>query len=466
MGINSEKSSTKSAKIRKRGNDLFLKNNRENYRMVLSLYTKSIAYAPLKSEELALAYGNRSALWLHMHKYDLCLIDLGRALDITKSNSLAQKLSSRRDKCWNHLSSAVPKGQKPSKSPIRITPSKSSLCGADCIMVKHDKKYGRHYVATRNITPGEIVMCEKTPYTSVDIGQMYLVCAHCLAFAWAGIPCDFCIFTVYCSETCKIEAWSQYHDILCELYSMDCISDRLLYNEQQYGLQLLGGLSSDVFMILIRMLIIFIKKDGLESLMEAAGKNLDGNVDSYDAQHLAITTNCTSLQYVCSLMANTEEDIDVNIIPILKWVFRNSTKVSFESYDSKALASLKILAEKLDAKILMNAFQFSAIDCCCKDSEFSDCVSGRGTVFAPCSSLFNHACDNNVDRLFLSGPRVIFIANRPINKEDQLFVCYGPNASVEKRTRHMMLQNNYPFTCDCIACIEDWPTNYDADRDK
>ncbi|KAJ8679816.1 hypothetical protein QAD02_015603 [Eretmocerus hayati] len=437
--------------------------------MVLSLYTKSIAYAPLDSEELALALSSRSSLWLHMQKYDLCLIDIDRALSITKSKDLAQELSTLREKCLNHGAFPAYKNRrKEFKLPNITHPPNSVSCTADCIKLEWSEKYGRHYVATRDIKPGEVVLCEKTSYACVDIEQMYLVCAHCLAFAWVGVPCDFCVFTVYCSETCKSEAWFQYHDVICAMFSIDSFSNRILSYERDCKLSNpeYDDLSSGVFMVLVRMMILIIKREGLKNLMVAAQ---DINQEQVAEAKKSLTTcansTCSDFNYICSLMPS-EKNVEVNLVPILMWAFEQSSDTFLGNYDNAVSSSLKSVSEKLYKIIMSNSSKFAVYDCFCKDPEYADCISIRGSIFAPCSALFNHSCENNIDGIFLPGPRATFFANQPIEKGKQLFICYGPSASMRKEMRHAVLANNYSFKCDCIACIENWPLNYDSDRSK
>lgn len=102
------KSSECSVKARREGNLLFLKNDHspQVHEEIFRLYCKSIALAPNESEELALAYGNRSALLYHLQKYEESILDIERALKITLSNSLKEKLFLRKTRCLNLLHKA------------------------------------------------------------------------------------------------------------------------------------------------------------------------------------------------------------------------------------------------------------------------------------------------------------------------------------------------------------------------
>lgn len=70
---------------------------------VLMLYSKSIACALGDSEDLALAYNNRSALLLHLRKYKESMEDVERASNITKQEKVIVELYCRKAECLNAL---------------------------------------------------------------------------------------------------------------------------------------------------------------------------------------------------------------------------------------------------------------------------------------------------------------------------------------------------------------------------
>lgn len=103
------KTAEASTKARKLANLIYVKKQHtaQEHDKILTLYTNSVAVAPLGSEEIALAYSNRSAFLLHLKKYKECLVDIERALDVVSLlktvSSLEDKLIQRRTKCLNHL---------------------------------------------------------------------------------------------------------------------------------------------------------------------------------------------------------------------------------------------------------------------------------------------------------------------------------------------------------------------------
>ncbi|KAJ8664721.1 hypothetical protein QAD02_006383 [Eretmocerus hayati] len=92
------KSHTESKAARDRGNALFRSKVHDEsvHVQIFKYYSKSIAVALNQSEELALGYGNRSAFLLHIKRYEDSILDIDRALAITKSEHLKIKLLCRK----------------------------------------------------------------------------------------------------------------------------------------------------------------------------------------------------------------------------------------------------------------------------------------------------------------------------------------------------------------------------------
>lgn len=257
-GIPNAKCETKntldSTKFRNQGNRIFLSTPRATeYIKAWELYSKSIAFAPNNSEELSLAFANRSAVLVHLGKYSEAVNDIERALDLNYPEHLKAKLFLRKAEClallgdsqltraheetlfWlnkmclddtkmekftNKLTDIrkLPKIKIDDNSdPIvpTILPQNEIPCATSALAVKFNDMFGRHVVTTRHIEPGEILAVEK-PYSLILATEnMYTHCAHCLRIAWSSIPCEHCVFVLYCSKNCKELAWKNYHDIEC-----------------------------------------------------------------------------------------------------------------------------------------------------------------------------------------------------------------------------------------------------------
>ncbi|XP_058794976.1 histone-lysine N-methyltransferase Smyd1-like isoform X2 [Phymastichus coffea] len=268
-----DKSATVSKEARKIGNQLYTQkiHDRNIHKKTLMQYSKSVAFAPNNSEDLALAYGNRSALLLHLHQYQQCLDDINRALQITNSTKLISKLHARKQKCLqlmenlnkkkNYEESIIDSISKENNHTLKlptIAPSTVIQSASEAITVKYNEKYGRHLIATRYIKPGEIIIAEKGYVCYPMTCHRYLICSHCLIFAWSGISCESCAFCVYCSESCRKNAWKQYHDIECTLYRyISC-----MFSDKE-------NFVPDII-VAIRLFIKAVKKEGIDTIMNEA----------------------------------------------------------------------------------------------------------------------------------------------------------------------------------------------------
>ena len=91
-----------SEKSRKVGNEMFMRpgHNADVHEKIWDCYSASVALAPSRSATLAFAYGNRSALLLHLRKYEDSVRDIDKALRITEQIPLRVKLLCRKAECW------------------------------------------------------------------------------------------------------------------------------------------------------------------------------------------------------------------------------------------------------------------------------------------------------------------------------------------------------------------------------
>lgn len=74
------------------------------------------------------------------------------------------------------------------------------------------------------------------------------------------------------------------------------------------------------------------------------------------------------------------------------------------------------------------------------------------TAIFPKISLFNHSCDPNIRNKF-NGKTLTVYATRNINRNEEIFNCYGPNYKLmERQDRQMALRQQYCFDCACNKC--------------
>lgn len=93
------KSTEESIRLRNVGNSAF---KQKKLSAALKLYSQSVAVAPNDSAELALAYANRSAVLFMLKSYELCVVDINRAIACNYPDHLKYKLYERKAKCFLH----------------------------------------------------------------------------------------------------------------------------------------------------------------------------------------------------------------------------------------------------------------------------------------------------------------------------------------------------------------------------
>lgn len=252
------KSAEKSKLARMKGNELFNDKRHDSavHEIILRHYSQGVAFAPVASEELAFAYGNRSALLIHLRMFNDCITDINRALEITRNTFLKVKLLCRKMECLTELGleerinvseqiknlinscpehdknrnilleyakktkvnfesnhsdlGSIPQFKNRRKMKITENPFKN-------VSIRYNEEYGRFLVANRNIRPGEVVMCVKPFVTATNITNIFIFCGHCLSTCYNTIPCDHCSLYMFCSENCKSAAWNSYHNIECKI---------------------------------------------------------------------------------------------------------------------------------------------------------------------------------------------------------------------------------------------------------
>jgi hypothetical protein len=73
-------------------------------------------------------------------------------------------------------------------------------------------------------------------------------------------------------------------------------------------------------------------------------------------------------------------------------------------------------------------------------------------------SFVNHSCDPSAEQFFY-GNQCISRAIKVIKAGDDVCFDYGPIFTLQpKRQRQDHLRDNYFFTCQCVACSNNWPT--------
>ncbi|XP_012343645.2 SET and MYND domain-containing protein 4 isoform X2 [Apis florea] len=461
-----KKDAKESEKLREQGNKIFVSTPLKNYTCVeaLKLYTKSIACAPYPSEQLALAYANRSAVLLKLHKYELCIQDIDRTLALAYPNNLRAKLYVRKVECLNalkhpNIEDTIKEAQywlekmslddrkklnEKLKSIKNVLPSQKFKkekfmkqaplpkikthnievpCASDAITIKYNDKYGRHIVATRKISP---------------------------EVSWANIPCEYCTYAMYCSEECKAMEWKKYHDIECAIFP---------------SMLQMNFVKLDLFSL--RLAIQAVREatsiQELRKELEEVDSCEDPRTKGFSKNGMFLSDKYRSL---LGLITNTEKRS-------VQDLFRRSLDASFILYFLATCSNMFGSPLRKDLSVLIKNDNVTFVGGLILRHQqlipsnihsFSeecglDAVE-RGIVAMPFFSLINHSCNPNILRHSRSNYMIIYVIY-PIKKGEQLYDNYGQHYAITpKEERQKELLKQYYFKCNCLACQEDWPLYY------
>ncbi|XP_043785491.1 SET and MYND domain-containing protein 4-like isoform X2 [Apis laboriosa] len=449
-----KKDAKESEKLREQGNKIFISTPLKNYTCVeaLKLYTKSIAYAPYPSEQLALAYANRSAVLIKLRKYELCIQDIDRTLALAYPNNLRAKLYIRKVECLNAL-----------KNPNIEDTIKEAQYWLEKMSLDNKKKLNEKLKSIKNMLPSQKFKKEKfmkqAPLPKIKTHNIEVPCASDAItikyndkyeVSWANIPCEHCTYAMYCSEECKAMEWKKYHDIECAIFP---------------SMLKMNFVKLDLFSL--RLAIQAVREatsiQELRKELEEVDSCEDPRTKGFSKNGMFLSDKYRSL---LGLITNTEKRS-------VQDLFRRSLDASFILYFLATCSNMFGSPLKKDLSILIkndnvifvgglilrhqqlipsNIHSFSE-EC------GLDAVE-RGIAAMPFFSLINHSCNPNILRHSRSNYMIIYVIF-PIQKGEQLYDNYGQHYAITpKEERQKELLKQYYFKCNCLACQENWPLYY------
>ncbi|XP_001603967.3 SET and MYND domain-containing protein 4 [Nasonia vitripennis] len=490
----------KSRSLRKEGNDLYVKklDNRQMEK-IFKLYTESIAYAPNDSKDLALAFGNRSALLYKMNKYKESIIDIDRALALTTSDwQLRVRLLCRKAECLAALgSSDCKKVYKEAVSllPKNIDQNSKFILSADravnkfdaveaknienqkkcvkitsrkkienpiapAVNVQYDENYGKHLVAARDIKPGEIICVDKLYVSCLNLNNFHAYCDHCFTKSWVNIPCDSCNWCMFCSEECKKLAWMKYHDFECTTVSYLLSNHEIDYYDR----------------LSLRSLLKGIRESGSISKfkvdLQSADKCIDENgeiLQSNGFKGIFSTTQCRNIPTRSMQKCVINSAIVLIILSKYTAFFGSNHKFTqtqdlLKNEDVLFVGSMFLKIRK-SATISTHLIKREITDCKYSNDfsqyKLDDCFI-KGACLTPIHFYIKHSCYPNTKKCITNNQEVIVFALEPIEKDSPLFMSYhGAFYELEKPSRQSLIKQNMSIICQCIACEQNWPTLYE-----
>ncbi|XP_014204859.1 SET and MYND domain-containing protein 4-like [Copidosoma floridanum] len=323
-----------------------------------------------------------------------------------------------------------------------------------------DDKYGRHVRAIRNISPGEVVAVERSALTFVCPHRTYVYCSHCLKACWAARDCDYCIHSVYCSSTCKRQAWLEYHSYEC------LVQARLRTNDED--LCCLTGLT-----FVKAVLAIVHRVGGIDKLRNSvAHLRSSGGVDCSVTYGLDEIYNLDVGGIYCRKAREFSDYPEHEVTTWTLFACRVAYLLVKETLffgESRrgASDSLRMIVEDQDVLFVTALVLRSFLVFPFKHfyiygySENCDKTDHLGTgVYQFCSNM-NHSCNPNAEYFVTEDNELVVFARQKIQKDSQIFIAYRncKFTMAPRIERIRELEKFYSFTCTCEACINDWSTD-------
>ncbi|XP_073974235.1 SET and MYND domain-containing protein 4-like isoform X2 [Rhodnius prolixus] len=460
-----KKSKEKSIKYRAEGNSFYTKGY---VYQSLRYYTNAVLLAPKDSEELQLAFGNRSAALFSMKKYQECISDIKYALSCNKTPSIRDiRLLIRKAKaleCINNfiegqeayelanymLIRCVEKDQKrlhrlkdeiqqglsnlkhvakPPKNEVNSSKTEEEFklimdsfsaktefpsASSKLALMKNSIK-GRHVIARENLSVGEVIFIEK-PFAFVvlpDYSSDH--CQACCKKILNPLPCKHCIEACFCSQQCRRIAWNKFHKWECG-----------------FGLKLsyMIGIAHLGFRV---ALIGFTEPSNPEYQRV---KDLQQHIHSLEADDL----------YQYTLTAT-----------VLVIYLENFTNIMMGPNRIESLLEIGGLILLHIAQLVCNGHAITAI-------MQEESVAGKilneeqvriATAIYPSASMMNHSCDPSIINGF-KDEYLIVRAIRNIKKGEEVYNCYGPHfRRMSRQERQSSLLQQYMFLCKCEQCTSE-----------
>lgn len=439
-----DKNNQKSLEARNLGNFFF---KDKNYVEALKYYNKSLCFAPIGSENLAIAYANRSAVYLNTGFYKFCLDNIELASKGNYPAKMIVKLENRKKEC-------IDKMKRCTDSYVRLMKEKSQIrlsykANANVpemiegLGYATSVKYGRHVIAKQELFPGDVIVIEK-PFVksliNIDVtdGSEYKRCTNCLKSEFFNVfPCECCTKAMFCSEICREEAFGAFHEFESPMF----------------------GMKIDYLMLRAALMAITTYEGEVAQIKKLSNDSLNIFETSYESSRNEDKLKALRSHSMYAPVITVEEAFRISNSCALIWHLLDSS-------DFKALLGSTELEDLFLSLLydfgIVSQFYSHSLLTMAKTPEDNEKIDGQyspqkyGSGMLPISSLFNHSCAPNVTRMG-NDNAVVIVVRRHINPGDQIFDSYGPHHLNQKlRERQTQLKKKYSFDCTCEACSKDF----------
>ena len=184
------KNNIKADCFRNEGNSLFQK---RKFHEALISYNKSLCFSLPNSQQLALAFANRAAVYLEVNLPDHCFENIQLARDHNYPNE--KKLKEREEKCLELKKSLKydPENDPATFMKLSYPANEKIPFIVNCLELRENEQYGRYIITNQDLNPGDVIAIEEPFLKTIDIEGRYSRCTYCLKVNMLNlIPCFDC----------------------------------------------------------------------------------------------------------------------------------------------------------------------------------------------------------------------------------------------------------------------------------
>lgn len=402
------KDNTKSNEFRQNGNVLF---GSGKVFEALDLYNQSICWAESndQSEELAICYANRSAVYYKLKMYEMCCDNIDLAKKSGYPKRLMEKLMKREMDCLDHINNVNVKSSKIEYTPKLDIPSNPRIPFiGDCLEMKDSKDQGRYIITNSELNPGQVIAIEEPYAVTLQAINRYHRCANCLTEnSLSLIPCPACTNAMFCSQKCLTQANEEFHRFEC------LISDYLLLFFNKIHLSALR--------VTLKAIGSF---ESIEEMVEFCRENENANVTTFSFTHTSALSARERYQQIHCLATNQDKRTPSDLFQratiaavLYNQLMKNTKLVDILTTDSSRATFIEILFRHLQTSPT-NYHTLSLAET--PDMEGIDYANGT----YPFCSLLNHSCAPNICRMPI-GRKMMVFALRVVKQGESLYDNYG-----------------------------------------
>ncbi|XP_055296607.1 uncharacterized protein LOC129565611 [Sitodiplosis mosellana] len=419
--ISCAKSDTISRERRLDGNQSFVK---DDWLSASGLYNDSLCYAEPGSENISLAYANRSACFLHLKKYAQCLVDIELAESAGYPAHLMPKLQKRKADCLKLIEEGA---QEPDdRLKLSFEADKNFPCMVNVLKIEKNAKGNLIMVAKEDIGVGKTIAAEKS-FATCLYSKFGWRCNICMKEDANLKPCNKCNVAMFCSNECQA---SLIHEYEC--------GQRFCRSTQTNG-----AIMNEMRMI-FKAIEMFPNIDELMAFVEQA---VQGDQKEIPQAFLDEKSKYRAFLKLPVNPTNTNKD-DFWLITFC--TYRMLMDMPKMNAMFKAKRHNRFLIHLIMQHVQIMSKNSIRIRLCSVEAaprKRTDVCTHTGML----KGYFEHSCAPNVLWIDNNGYS-LYITTRPVKKGEQLFVTMFDLLSKPKAERQRILWEQGNFLCVCSLC--------------